>query len=300
MQTQTKFRWTCGHRCNDLTCIRFCTSHCFSPLLMTGWYFRGKITNTFQSHSPWLNTYAWPAGLRLTFNIWRTRTTKKFWVAQTRSLFSTVTVASNHNPKGNWGDFGAWDISEAEPQSSTKLPIKDIAIALSLCEPCFKQQQKLEDFFPPQISLQLREEKINMIFSKRHRCFPPACAGGLESQCQHDTADSRSGGLHMWWRTTSPAHTEQNQEAFLWSCGDSPARRHPCPTCAGKPYQYSCAKPSAWRVLTCTCQAQMPRSRNCEIQNTLLLLFPPFNMLNKIKHVAFPTDTQNEKWQRTK
>lgn len=50
-------------------CIPLCTSHYFSPLLMTDWYFREEITNIFQSHSLWLNTYGWPALLGLTFNI---------------------------------------------------------------------------------------------------------------------------------------------------------------------------------------------------------------------------------------
>lgn len=97
---------------------------------------------------------------------------------------------------------------------------------------------------------------MNMTFSKRHRWVPPACAGELESQHQCDTADSRSGGLHMWWRTPPPAQTQHSQEAFLWTCADPAAQRHPCPTCAGKPQQYSCAEPSALRLLTCTWAAK--------------------------------------------
>lgn len=125
---------------------------------------------------------------------------------------------------------------------------------------------------------------------------PSYCAGELETQHQCDRTDSRSGGLQCGGEQHHQHRNSTTGGISLLMCR---------PSCLKTSMSNLCRQTTAIQLCTAFClegsdlhlgcQAQTPRSRNCWIQHTLLLLFPPFNMPGKIKHIAFPTDTQNEK-----
>lgn len=144
----------------------FLMFHCSSPFLITGWYFREKKTY-FGKLMSWLNTYVCTAGNRLTFNRWRTKDM----------------MVSNHNPKGKWGGSSTWDVSGTEPQASAKFPIKDLTIALSLHEPCFKhKQQKTEVFHPHRSPYNLKRKKKKK--ERKNRTRQKVFLLQLSNQCQ--------------------------------------------------------------------------------------------------------------------
>lgn len=151
MQTLTKCKWTHGHKCNALTIPHSLCSTAFLHFLHRLTFSRGKKKphKSFAKLTPWLNTHICPTGHRLTFNIWIAKSKSSNQDNSQEVFCSAVVMVSYCNPEGNWGGSSGWDVYGTEWQSSAKMPVKDITIALGLREPWFKHDlQKVEEFSP--------------------------------------------------------------------------------------------------------------------------------------------------------
>lgn len=128
-----------------------CVSLLFS-IFSIGWHFQGKKKKNHKSFAkltPWLNTHICPTGHRLTFNIWIAKSKSSNQDNSQEVFCSAVVMVSYCNPEGNWDGSSGWDVYGTEWQSSAKMPVKDITIALGLHEPWFNHDlQKVEEFSP--------------------------------------------------------------------------------------------------------------------------------------------------------